>query len=91
DYSRHMDYVHFNPVKHGYVSVVAQWPHSTFHRWVKAGAYPHDWGGEGALDIVAGERGRESGAVSFGGTPLRGFRPTRADALITSHAFSNAE
>ncbi len=56
DYARHMDYVHFNPVKHGYVSVVAQWPHSTFHRWVKADAYPHDWGGEGAFDVVAGER-----------------------------------
>ena len=47
DYARHMDYVHFNPVKHGYVSVVGQWPHSTFHRSVKAGAYPRDWGGEG--------------------------------------------
>ena len=55
-YARHMDYVHFNPVKHGYVSVVAHWPHSTFHRWVKAGTYPRDWGGEGALDVAAGER-----------------------------------
>ena len=36
DYARHTYYVHFNPVKHGYVSVVAHWPHSTFHRWVKA-------------------------------------------------------
>ena len=58
DYARYMDYVYFNSVKHGYVSVVAQWPHSTFHRWVKVGAYPRDWGGEGALDIAAGERRR---------------------------------
>lgn len=58
DYARHMDYVHFNPVKHGYVSVVAQWPHSTFHRWVKVGTYPRDWGGEGVLDMAAGERRR---------------------------------
>ena len=58
DYARHMDYVHFNPVKHGYVSMVAHWRHSTFHRWVKAGAYPRDWGGEGALDVAAGERSR---------------------------------
>ena len=43
DYARHMDYVHFNPVKHGYVSVVVRWPYSTFHRWVNAGAYPRDW------------------------------------------------
>ena len=53
-----MDYVHFNPVKHGYVSLVAHWPHSTFHRWMKAGAYPRDWGGDGALDVAAGERSR---------------------------------
>jgi len=58
DYARHMDYVHFNPVKHGYVSVVAQRPPSTFHRWVNAGAYPRDWGGERALDVAAGERRR---------------------------------
>ena len=51
-----MDYVHFNRVKHGYVSVVAHCPHSTFHRCVKAGAYPRDWGGAGALDVAAGER-----------------------------------
>ena len=53
-----MDYMHFNPVKHGYVSVVAHWPHSKFHRWVKAGAYPRDWRGEGTLDVAAGERRR---------------------------------
>ena len=53
DYARHMDYVHFNPVKHGYVSGGCALPHSTFHRWVKAGAYPRDWGGEGALDVAA--------------------------------------
>ena len=35
DYARHMDYVHFNPVKHGYVTMVARWPYSAFHRWVK--------------------------------------------------------
>jgi putative transposase len=45
DLSRHLDYIHFNPVKHGYVSNVADWPYSTFHRYVKDGAYPEDWGG----------------------------------------------
>jgi len=53
-----MDYVHLHPVKHGYVPVVAQWLHSAFHRWEKAGAYPRDWGGEGALDVAAGRRRR---------------------------------
>ena len=45
DLSRHLDYIHYNPVKHGYVAKVADWPYSTFHRYVKTGAYPEDWGG----------------------------------------------
>jgi putative transposase len=45
DMQAHMDYVHFNPVKHGLVSRVADWPYSTFHRLVERGVYPHDWGG----------------------------------------------
>ena len=46
-----MDYVHFNPVKHGLVRCVADWPYSTFHRLVKAGVYPLDWAG-GAADAL---------------------------------------
>ena len=45
DMQAHMDYVHFNPVKHGLVRCVAGWPHLTFHRLVKAGVYPLDWAG----------------------------------------------
>ena len=45
DLERHVDYVHFNPVKHGYVSKVADWPYSTFHRYVERGVLPPDWGG----------------------------------------------
>ncbi|WP_111640792.1 REP-associated tyrosine transposase [Marinimicrobium alkaliphilum] len=45
DYRRHVDYVHFNPVKHGMVKAVADWPFSSFHRWVGEGVYPVDWGG----------------------------------------------
>lgn len=56
DYARHLDYVHFNPVKHGYATSVAQWPYSTFHHYVKAGVYPMDWGGDNIDDIAAGER-----------------------------------
>ena len=41
----HMDYVHFNPVKHGYAATVAEWPHSTFHRCVARGLYALDWAG----------------------------------------------
>ncbi|MGV3629322.1 MAG: REP-associated tyrosine transposase [Betaproteobacteria bacterium] len=45
DYRAHMDYVHFNPVKHGWVKHVADWPYSTFHALVRRGVYPLDWGG----------------------------------------------
>lgn len=44
DYARHMDYIHWNPVKHGLVKRVADWPYSTFHKFVERGVYPHDWG-----------------------------------------------
>ena len=40
-----MDYVHFNPVKHGFVVSAVDWEHSTFHRYVRAGVYAEDWGG----------------------------------------------
>jgi putative transposase len=45
DYRAHMDYVHINPVKHGLVSRVCDWPYSTFHYQVKTGIYPFDWAG----------------------------------------------
>jgi putative transposase len=48
DLQRHMDYVHFNPVKHGHVQQAAQWPYSSFGRYVKAGVYAQDWGGTDA-------------------------------------------
>ena len=43
DFARHVDYIHFNPVKHGYVQRAVDWPHSTFHRYVRDGVYAHDW------------------------------------------------
>ncbi|MDF1528129.1 MAG: transposase [Sedimenticola sp.] len=45
DYKAHMDYVHINPVKHGLVRHVSDWPFSTFHRLVQQGIYPHNWAG----------------------------------------------
>ena len=54
DYRRHMDYVYINPVKHGHVTRVADWPFSTFHRDVRSGLYPEDWAGQ-TEDLVAGE------------------------------------
>ena len=43
DFARHVDYIHFNPVKHGWVSRVADWPYSSFHRYVRDGVLPADW------------------------------------------------
>jgi len=43
DYAAHIDYIHFNPVKHGLIEHVADWPHSTFHQYVRRGLYPADW------------------------------------------------
>jgi putative transposase len=46
DFERHVDYVHVNPLKHGWVRRVADWPYSTFHRYVEKGIYPPDWCGD---------------------------------------------
>ena len=50
DYERHADYIHFNPVKHGLVSLVIDWPHSSFHRWVREGRYDLNWASNAAGD-----------------------------------------
>jgi putative transposase len=45
DFARHLDYIHFNPVKHGHVQKVCDWPYSSFHRLMAKNMYPLDWGG----------------------------------------------
>ncbi|WP_426993559.1 REP-associated tyrosine transposase [Methylomonas sp. CM2] len=45
DFQAHLNYIHFNPVKHGWVKQVKDWPYSIFHRWVKLGVYPLNWAG----------------------------------------------
>ena len=44
DFAFHIDYLHFNPVKHGYVVRPGDWPYSTFRHLVRSGLYPADWG-----------------------------------------------
>jgi len=58
DYENHMDYLHFNPVKHGWVTKVIDWPYSSFHRYKKNELYPADWSGSEDNDIEMGERSR---------------------------------
>lgn len=45
DVESHVDYIHYNPVKHGYVDNVADWPYSSFHRHVRQGKCSLDWAG----------------------------------------------
>jgi putative transposase len=46
DFARHVDYIHINPVKHGLAPRVRDWPHSSFHRYVREGVLPDDWAGD---------------------------------------------
>jgi putative transposase len=50
-----MDYIHFNPVKHGHVESVCDWRYSTFHRYVALGEYPEDWASDPELEFDTGE------------------------------------
>lgn len=52
DFARHFDYIHYNPVKHGYVKKAADWKWSSFHRYLRLGYFDEDWG---FCDTVAGK------------------------------------
>jgi putative transposase len=56
DLRRHIDYIHYNPVKHRLVSRACDWPYSSFHRYVARELLPIDWGGDA----------RQSADISFG-------------------------
>lgn len=43
DYQRHFDYIHVNPLKHGYVERLEDWPYSSFHHAMAMGIYPLGW------------------------------------------------
>ena len=44
DLQTHVDYIHHNPVKHGYVAQASAWPHSSIHRFIRMGWLKEDWG-----------------------------------------------
>jgi putative transposase len=50
DFARHLDYIHYNPVKHGLAASPMAWPYSSFRRHVQAGVYPANWG-ENAMEF----------------------------------------
>ena len=53
DFSAHVEYIHFNPVRHGFVAAPRDWPHSTFHDWVARGLYDETWGDRGPIKLPA--------------------------------------
>jgi putative transposase len=55
DFNRHVDYIHCNPVKHGLVKRVVDWPHSSFHRFAAQGVYPLSWACLEEFDMLTGE------------------------------------
>ncbi|MDB5859344.1 MAG: transposase like family protein [Ramlibacter sp.] len=55
DFGHHVDYIHYNPVKHGLVTRAADWPHSSFHRYVRQGLLRADWGLAGGREGRYGE------------------------------------
>ena len=52
---RRMDYIHYNPVKHGWAKRPADWPHSSFAHHVARGMYPEDWAAAPTLQIDGDE------------------------------------
>ena len=84
EYTYHMDYVHYNPVKtRPCRSGGAMACFSSFRRWVRAGVYQSERGGAGVVNGAAGEQGRNS----YGGTPKSGFRPVIAKAEFPFNLF----
>jgi len=57
DLARHVDYIHFNPVKHGWVCSPRLWQHSSIHRYIEKGVLPENWGADGGSETTGmGER-----------------------------------
>jgi putative transposase len=51
DFMQHVDYIHYNPVKHGLVAAPKDWLYSSFHRYVRDGAYTRDWGADSPIEL----------------------------------------
>jgi putative transposase len=55
DFARHVDYIHFNPVKHGHAMRAVDWPYSSIHRYVRLGLVAPDWASDAAEETGFGE------------------------------------
>jgi putative transposase len=51
DFANHVDYIHYNPVKHGYVESPSAWLFSSIHYYIEKGIYSKSWGESGVVDL----------------------------------------
>ena len=56
DYNQHVNYIHYNPVKHAYVESPSDWPYSSIHRYIRNGDLPSDWASVEVYEGGFGER-----------------------------------
>lgn len=52
DLNKHIDYIHYNPVKHGYVKSPKEWKYSSFMKFVQAGFYEENWCNFGDINLI---------------------------------------
>ncbi len=52
DLNNQINYIHYNPVKHGYVKSVKDWEYSSFHKFVKQGFYDKNWGSYKDIEAI---------------------------------------
>jgi putative transposase len=71
DYQRHVGYVHANPLKHGHVQRVQDWPYSTFHCYVMAEIYPANWCGDVSAEAEGDSQHASDYAALIGPTQTR--------------------
>ena len=53
DYQHHVDYIHINPVKHGWVQRASEWHYSSIHQYIKRGIYPENWAAD--VELFSGD------------------------------------
>lgn len=53
DYTKHVEYIHYNPVKHGLVKSPKDWPWSSFNDYVAKGVYDVNWGAGEVINFEA--------------------------------------
>ncbi len=56
DFKQHVDYIHYNPVKHGYVKQAAEWEYTTIHQYIAKGLINRSWGCTEDIEGSYGER-----------------------------------